>query len=491
MRNSISNRLLLLLFLVAGIQVSAQRSLSLEQCKQMALEHNQKLLAAKEATLAATDLRKAAFTQFFPDFGFTGSYVHGTKKLGLLSEDLFLPVVPYSAITPDGTLDPTKLGPTDIVINPVTQQPVLDKNGNPVFQKYAYMPKDGFTIDLRNFYSLNFGVTQPIFTGGKILNLYKSAKYLEQISRANQAMEAGELLYKVETSYWQVISLQEKVKLAASYRQLLKKLIYDLENFQKEGIIINNDLLKARVRENEAELAEMKAGNGLILSKMALCQVIGLPLESQFTLSDTALQEYNALFPADLTSRALANRQELNILRNNVNLSMAGVNLMKSRFMPDIGITAGYGWMNPSPYSGFEKEFEGDLTLAIGCKIPLWHWGERVHTLNAAKHQMRASELKVSETEELIALQARQAQFSHKESIKKAEVTRRSVEQATENLKVTLDKFSEGILKTTDVLEAETMWQKAFSENIDAWTDIRIQETNTKKVIGELQKENK
>jgi len=480
---------IILLFVFIGNGVAQQR-LSLEQCLQMALLHNQKLQMAEENSKAATSLRKAAFTQFFPDFGFTGSYAHATKKIGLLSENQYLPVVPYSAITDGGELDPGKLGPNDIVINPITQQPVLDKNGNPVFQKYAYMPKEGFSLDLRNIYVFNFGLTQPLFTGGKILNLYHSSKFIEQNAFSAQVLETSELIYKVEESYWRVIAVSEKVKLAHEYQKLLEKLIFDLENFKKEGIVINNDLLKAKVKFNEAELSLYKATNGLILSKMALCQIVGLPMDASIELSDSILP---AILPTVSNTPGqviIYNRPEISILKNNVNLADAGVNIMKSRFLPDIGLTANYGWMNPSPYNGFVKEFGGDFNVGIVCKIPLWHWGERIHTLHVAQHEKRVTELKLDETQELISMQVRQATFQYTESLRKLELTDRSLGQAIENLKVTQDKFSEGILKTSDVIEAQTMWQKATAENIDAKTETKINYTFLKKVKGELQKEN-
>jgi outer membrane protein TolC len=457
----------------------------------MALEHNQKIKIAQENAGMATDLRKAAMTQFLPDFGFNGGYMYTNKKLNLMSENGFLPVVPYTAISSDGTLDITKLTANDIVINPSTGKPVLDKNGNPVFQKYSYMPKESMSLDLRNIYTFGFAVTQPIFTGGKIVNLYKSSKYLEKIARSNQAMETSDLLYKVDENYWKVISVQEKIKVADEYKKMLDKLLFDLENLEKEGFIITNDLLKARVKQNEVELMQFKAGNGLVLSKMALCQVIGLPLDSNVVLDDSIVPSSLSASNTDITAKALSDRPEISILENNVNLANAGVNIMKSRFLPDIGMTAGYGWMNPSPYDGFSKEFGGAWTVGVVAKVPLWHWGERYRTLNSAEHQKKISELKLDETKELITLQARQAKFQYDESGKKLELTNRSLQQAIDNLRVTNDKFSEGMLKSGDVLEAQAAWQKAYSEEIDAKIEIKINETNLKKVSGELSKENK
>jgi outer membrane protein TolC len=224
---------------------------------------------------------------------------------------------------------------------------------------------------------------------------------------------------------------------------------------------------------------------------MALCQVIGLPIDASVETADSLIPAAILVNPAEKTRNALTGRAELAMLHYNVDLSRAGENIMKSRFLPDIGLTAGYGWLNPNPYNGFTKDFEGDLNVGIVCKVPLWHWGERIHTFKAAQHARKVSELKLSEAEEMISLQVKQACFHVLEAEKKTVLTHRSLSQAQENLRVTGDRFAEGILKATDVLEAQTLWQKAWSENIDAKCDWQLSQTYLKKVSGELQKENK
>lgn len=480
-------RILLFIFLLPGITL-AQDKLSLEQCRKLALQHNQKVLMARESRLAATSLRKAAFTQFFPDFSFTGDYTHMNKELNIFSQNGFLPVIPYTAIS-GGSLDASKLTANDIVINPVTHLPVLDANGNPVFQHYAYLPKSAGLIDLRNIYMFNVGVMQPVFTGGKILNIYKTAKYTENIAMENETLESTELISKVDENYYRVISLKEKVQLAEKYKALVSKLIIDLENYRQEGIIISNDLLKAKVRENEADLDLLKANNGLTLSQMALCQSIGLSLDAQPELVDTALAAPVILESKDFVQTGLSQRSELAILKNNVNIAQSQVNIMFSRFLPDIGVTGNFLVTNPDMYQGFTKDFNNDWNVSVVCHIPLFHWGERFHTLSAARHQKANSELKLEETKEMITLQIRQAMNQYNESLAKVHLTTRSLQQAEENLKVTNDNFSEGTMKATDVLEAQLLWQKAESENIDARIEALQNKTNLMKVTGDLSRD--
>lgn len=493
-------KILIILLLFSNF-VFSQEEYSLEQCRKLALEHNQKIQIAQENSGAAKALKKAAKTKFLPDFNFNGTYTRLNKQFSLLKNDMFLPVVPAGAIS-NGTINGAALTPPTaeqpnpyfdpalfsetFVINPKTGAPVLDENGKPVFKNYTYLPKDNAKIGSKNMYLMNVGLTQPIFTGGKIRQTYKIAKYGENAANANERLKTSDILYKTDEAYWRVISVQEKVKIAQDYKNMLDTLLVDLQNIYDEGIITNNDLLKAKVKLNEVNLKLLKANNGLVLSKMALCQIIGLPLNTEITLSDSLTGLYQINPDEKYTDIALNSRPEIEIMQNSVNIAKSGVNLMKSRYMPNIGLTANYFFSNPNPYTGFSEDFGHDWNVGIVCNIPIFHWGDKRHTLTAAKHEEKASELKLEETQELISLQVKQAVFKCNESVTKVQMTRLSLEQAKENLDDTKNKFKEGILKTTDVLDAQALWQNAYSEYIDAVTENKLNQTNLLKVTGQL-----
>mgnify|MGYP000921596887 FL=1 len=157
---------------------------------------------------------------------------------------------------------------------------------------------------------------------------------------------------------------------------------------------------------------------------------------------------------------------------------------MESRFLPDIAMTAGYTIMNPNLYNGLEKEFGGDYTIGVVCNVPLFHFGDRKHTLNAARAEHEAATLQLEETKELMVLQLQQAIFRYNEAVKTTELANLALMQSEKNLKYTYDGFREGIQKTTDLLEAQVLWQKAFSELIDARTEQQMAASNIKKITG-------
>lgn len=479
-----------LIIISGAIAAQTGKGYSLEDCRQLALKHNQKLKIADEQVQASEELRKAAFTQYLPSFSINGTYTGMTKEFQLLKQDMFLPVVPYNAIDAStgklssAALSTPSIAASTFVINPATGKVVTDASGNPVFRNYSYLPASETMMDFRNIFMLNAGFTQPVFLGGKIYQLNRIAKANESIANNNKDLASDDLLFTVEDDYWRVISLEEKVKLCQDYKSMLEKLLYDLQNYRKEGIISENDLLRAKVRLTEVDLMLLKASNGLELSKMVLCQLTGLDYNNSPVFADPEALDIQDISIDSLPGFKPENRPEIRILNNGIEIADASVGIMKSRFLPNIALSAGFIAMNPDLYKGFTKEFGSDFTVGIVCNIPIFHFGEKARTLNAAKHERNAARLKLEETSELITLQVRQSEFRYTESARKTSLALLSLGQAKENLRVTNDNFAEGRLKTTDILEAQAAWQKAVSELIDAKAEQHTALSNLKKVKG-------
>ena len=172
------------------------------------------------------------------------------------------------------------------------------------------------------------------------------------------------------------------------------------------------------------------------------------------------------------------------MLNQATGIAQAGVNIMRSRYLPNIGLTAGYSFLNPNPYNGFSNEFGGDWNVGIAINIPIFHWNDRAHTMRAALHEQKKVELQLDEARELISLQLKQAQFQVAENQKKIVMATTNLELANENLRITQNSFTEGMVKTTDVLEAQALWFDAYSNLIDAQMENQLSIVNLKKVMG-------
>ncbi len=495
-RNKMNSKLrflhsFIVLFLIAAVPAVAQQKLTLEECRTMALEQNKKVKNAQDEVKVAEYTKKAAFTNYLPKVSLNGGYMRTNKDIKPLKDDLFLPIVPYNTIdfntgkfNSDALKDPQTALNT-IVLNPETGQPMTDTNGNPVFKNYAMLPADQLKFDNNNFYYARLSINQPLFTGLKITESNKMAQYAENISREQVVSTQAEVLIQTDEAYWRVVSLQEKVKLSYAYRELLNQLVSDLENMYTEGIITKNDLLKAQVKQNEANLQVLKAENGMELSKMALAQIIGLNFESVDVVDNVI--ETAAISTADLSTHySPDNRAEVNMLKEKINIMQAKKNIERSKFMPTILLTGGYGFVNPNIYNGLRNEFGGDWSVGVLVSMPIFTWGERKHNMNIANLKKQQAEYELEETRELIDLQIHQNRFKHIESLKKVEMTKLSKDQAAENMRIAEDNLAEGRTRLSELLEAQVQWSDAYSEYIDAMIEVKTTQSELEKSTGQI-----
>lgn len=486
---------LVLIAVISVQQMYSQKVLQIENCRQMALTHNKSLQMAKESVNAARELKKAAFTQFLPNFSANGTYAWNEKNLSLLAEDAMLPVGSKMAdgsfgftaeqISNKWTLvngQPVPLDAGNTPFNPKTNPEKIQWKG------YALLPKEAMEFNIRNVFAGTIGFVQPIFMGGKILELYHMAQYGEKLANAQQENKVSELLLEVDEAYWRVVSLENKVKLAREYRNLIAKVDTNIRVMIEEGVATKAEALKVRVKLNEAEITVTKAEDGLNLSKMALNQLCGIPLDDNYTLSDTNLnsEATAVLIPIE---QAISNRPEIKALAQLENIAKSNEKIMLSRFLPNIGLTGNYIVSNPNVYNGYKNEFGGMFNVGVVANVPLFHFGDKFHTLNAAKSQRKIATMQLEEVKEKMQLQIKQNSYKVAESLKKKTATQQNIEHAEENLRYATEGFEAGVITSTDLLGAQTAWLSAKSENIDAKIDYKLCNLYLEKSLGTLNTE--
>ena len=492
-----NKNVLVIIAVVGSMQVQAQKVLQLEDCRQMALAHNKSVQMAQETVKAAKQLKEAAFTQFLPNFSANGAYTRNEKSISLLSEDANLPVYNMNANgTPNyanSWNNSWKQVATNVYAPVDAAGNVFDPKVNPEkiqWKNYALLPKSAMEFDIKNVFAGSIGFVQPIFMGGKIRELYNIAKYGENLAQAQQESKITDLLLEVDEAYWRVVSLENKVKLAKEYRDLVAKVDSNVTDMITEGVATKAEALKVRVKLNEADITMTKAEDGLNLSRMALNQLCGMPLDDVYTLADHNLAEETVtqLIPLD---QALSNRPEIKQLIQMENIAKSNEKIMISRFLPNIVLSGNYLVTNPNSFDGYKNQFGGMYSIGVVANIPLFHFGDKIHTLNAAKSQHKIATMQLEETKEKMQLQIKQSSYKVAESLKKKTSTEHNVEQAEENLRYANEGFTEGVITSTDLLGAQTAWLSAKSESIDANIDVKLTNLYLAKSLGTLNADNK
>lgn len=481
------------------------QSLSLDSCRAMALRNNKQINASKLKKDVAYNIKKSARTQYLPKVDVLGGYEWFSKEISLLNDGQ------KSAFSNIGSnLSSSLSGGANDLMNQLVQQGVISQDqaqqiGNHLSEKMSPLSNkanavgqkvvDAFRTDTRNIFAASVMLRQPIYMGGAIIAANKMADIAELMADNDLDMQTQKTLYSIDQAYWMVVSLKQKQKLAISYRDLVKKLDDDVHKMIGQGVATKADGLKVDVKVNEAEMTITQVEDGLALSKMLLCQLCGIPMNQDITLEDEDKESLELSGKAVDTEQqhiaaqdsAMNTRPELRMLQNTLDLSKQATNLVRAAFLPHVALTGGYMISNPNVFNGFQKNFTGVWNVGVMVQVPVWNWGEGAYKVRAAKAATNIAQMNLDDTREKIHLQITQSQFKVKEAQKKLNMAQKNIISAEENLRCANLGFKEGVMDVTDVMTAQTAWQQAQSQKIDAEIDVKLTQVGLNKALGILQ----
>ena len=464
----------------------------------MALRNNKQLSVAKLKQEVALNTRKAAKTKYLPKVDLLGGYEWTSQEVSLLkdSQKDMLGNLGTTASSALGEKATNMLGTLaqQGMITPQQAQALGNFMGSQIaplaqtINGFGQGITDAFRTDTRNIFAAAVMLRQPIYMGGAITAANRMAEINEQLS-ANSFNAANQnTLYTIDQTYWTVVSLRQKERLAKSFLELVKKLDSDVHMMIQEGVATRADGLKVDVKVNEAEMAVTQVENGLSLAKMLLCQLCGLPVSDEITLADENTDNLSASAASAQFNMetAMSNRPELKMLENAVEISEQTTKLVRAAFLPQVALTGGYMVMNPNPFNGFEKEFSGVFNVGVLVRVPVWNWFEGAYKVRASKAATTMANLELDDAREKIELQVNQSSFKVKEANKRLAMAMKNAERAEENLRCANLGFKEGVMQSTEVMEAQTAWLQAHTQKIDAAIDVRLSQISLNKALGIL-----
>jgi outer membrane protein TolC len=499
------NKLIAFILLTTGLtqEASAQRLLLLDSCRAMALRNNKELSISRVKQEVAANVRKSARTKYLPHVSALGGYEWTSREISLLSDDQkeTLSNLGTSLTTGIAGQAGQALGnlPTGVqqLLNTIgiTPEAVAGKitsmssgiatSLNGVGQGIV----DAFHTDTRNIFAGAVMVTQPVFMGGAIIAMNKMADLGEELACNSAEQTRQQTLYSIDQTYWQVVSLRHKQKLAEGYLDLVKKLDDDVRKMIQEGVATRSEGLSVSVKVNEAEMMLTKVNDGLVLSKMLLCQLCGMPIDEQIVLADEENETLDAveIMPQMEVGQALENRPELRQLQNMVDMSKQLTNILKAGNLPQVMLMGGYMVSNPNLFNSFQRKFGGMWNVGVMVRVPIWNWGDVAYKVRASKGATTIARLKMDDAREKITLQVNQSNFQVQEANKKLEMAKVNIQKADENLRTANLGFREGVISSTTVMEAQTAWLQAQSQKIDAEIDVKLSQVNLQKALGTLE----
>lgn len=492
--------IIIALTVLMPLSVMAQQTLTLEDCHAMAAEANKDLEMARQKVQMAGYDRKIARANYLPNVSVTGTYMYNSKNVSLISDEMSQSLSNMGT-TVQGQLD----GQMQQLMAAIKSNPsaAMEYMSSPMWQtvigalsqtdvstalnQIGTTVSDAFKLDVANVYAGVVSLQQPIFVGGKIIASNKMADLAEELSRTQYDSQYEDAIVNVDHTYWQIVSIANKKKLAQNYSDLLEQMMKDAQIYVEEGVAVKSDLLAIKVKYNEAQMLLCRAENGLSLSKMLLCKQIGLPLDSEIRLADEDLETMPQplMFKVKDMDQIIADRPETRSLDLASRIYDQKVKVARADMMPKVALTANYLISNPSAFNGFEKKFGGMFNAGVMVSIPLFHGTEALQKTLKAKTEAQMYRTKYDDACALINLQVEQLTKQENEALERMRMAESNLESAEENLRVAMIGYEEGVVDTIVTLQAQTAWMQAHSEYIDAGVDLQINHSNLLKAQGE------
>jgi len=450
-------------WLFIGLTAQAQTLLSLDSCRTMALANNAQAKVA-QTQLAKMQYEKNAYlANFFPRISAQGMYLYTTADLGYHRRYDFY--------------DPTLAG----LISTLPLPPyILDY----IDQAYrnAHFDLD-ITVKPTNTYMAGVMFEQPLFMGGKITTAYKMARIGQQMAQLNTARSDAEVIFKTDQAYWQYVKVEELHAAALKYREAVQQVCTDAANGVETGMTLENDRLKAQVKLGEANLLVRQAENGRRLAQMNLCATIGLDLFTPIAPRDTLPDTFPAL-PNAIPDASV--RTEYALLKKQLELKRQQVRLTRSDFLPQLGVTGGYNYINGVKLNDTKLFDNASFYAVVSLKIPLSQWYEGSNRVRSAKADVRIAEYQMQETTDLLQMEIVKAYNTLDEAALQTENARNERAQTQENLRISNDRYELGLETLSALLEAQALWQQACSKYIEAKAALRVAESDYLRTVGKL-----
>lgn len=431
-------KLIILFAAVFCVAAKAQKplELSLQKCREMALTHNEDLQRADNAFRQAELDKKIAFSAYLPKF--------------------------------DATATGTYLTDMDMM---------------------------GMELQMRGMYMAGISLVQPLYAGGKIIAGNKLAKIGREVAEENRRKTRMQVIADADNAYWTYISVGRKVRMLDSYRAQMDTVFRQVEVALSAGMGVENDLLRIKTKRSEIHYQYQKAKNGLNLCRLALCNVLGQSLDTEFVPLDTAIV---VSAPREMDEN-IAARPELALLEKQVEAGEQQVKVARGDVLPQIGLSAGYLYYGNVKLKGvnydaggnaipFTQKFDDGLGLVMASvSFPLFHWGEGLKKVKKAKLDLENARLDLQKNRRLLSIEARQAIQNVTDGYRMVETAELASRQADENLRVMQNRYRNAMCTLTDLLDAQSQWQQAQSNLIEAQTQYKIYETEYLKAVGRLE----
>ena len=319
------------------------------------------------------------------------------------------------------------------------------------------------------------GATFPLYTAGRVGSQITAATEIERATTFDRAAASNDLDAETHIAYVNVLFARENARVlkeaVASYEAHLK----DARNRQDLGLAASNETLAVTVEREQAELARLQSENGAAVAMANLLRLVGLPPGIAVDLDPAPPASASGPGESEeLVKLAALGRPELEAVRARIRSLEATQKVARSATRPQAGLEAGYDYTNPNlRFVPWAADWRSTWSVGVGITWKVLDGGRSNASAAQARAQADALRAQLSDLESRIRLDVTTRRLDLDTALAGKAVAQRGIEAGRDGLRVARDRYKEGVLSSSELLDAETRLLRA---ELDATlTDARIQ----------------
>ena len=327
-------------------------------------------------------------------------------------------------------------------------------------------------------YGFSATLLQPIYTGGRIIQSIRLAESKQAIAGLQKEMLRSLVCFQVDIQYWNTVARLEMVNVAKDFRNSVSELTRIVKERVDAGLTDSQELLTAEVKLNEADYRLLQAQSDLETGLMALNALIGIPLDEK-TVIGTKVTSLES--PVRVTNEEQT-RPEIRIAQEQIEIEKSNLKLNDSKYKPQlhVGLNGGYF----SPGYDFKSDLSPNYTIYAQLSVPLFEGGKRRKEKRVAKYRVGMASDNLHKVETDVKLEARTARTALEQAKQRMKLAAASLDKARENEVRATEKYEEGAISITEVIDAQVYRQTAETNHVAAKTAAQMHYAELLKAIN-------
>lgn len=324
-----------------------------------------------------------------------------------------------------------------------------------------------------------------LFRGGQDYQNSKAAELGIDSAEYERSTVRNALIEAVTASFYAYLAAGEAQKVAKDSIDTITSELKQSKLRYEAGTVLKSDVLSLEVKLAEAQEAEIKAANGIELSKTGIATLLGLAADQAFTVASSS-----AMLPApklaasinELLDLAMTQRPEVKAAANQVEISRRRVKSEQGAYLPKADAYVSYGQNSQNPGFSGNKD---NVTAGVSVEMALFSGLETKNRVSAAER--KAAEARETERKTKLAVEqeVKTAFLKMEEALARLRVTEAAVAAADEALRLVNEQRRAETVTVTRYIEAEAARNKAHSNTIAAHYDALSAEAALKKAVGD------